>query len=166
MNDSAERLRRILAQEEPLLRAIDDSSAAASPGAGRWSRKEELGHLLDSATNNRVRFVNAALAGRFEGPGYDGPGWVNLGGYSEAQWSALVNLWKALNTSLAMLIERIPAERMSAECRIGEFSGPVTLEFVVEDYVEHMQRHLDHILAREHVRSYSSQTPQREVRRS
>jgi hypothetical protein len=110
---------------------------------------------VDSATNNRVRFVNAALAGRFEGPSYDGRGWVDLGGYAEMRWTALVDLWKTLNTALAALIARIPEERRSAECQIGG-SSPATLEFVIRDYIEHMQHHLDHILSRDQVRSYSS----------
>ncbi len=154
MIDFAERLRRAVAEEEPLLRAITDPAAGARPGADRWSRKEELGHLVDSATNNRVRFANAALAGRFEGPSYDGRGWVDLGGYAGMEWAALIDLWKTLNTALATLISRLPEERRSAECRIGGSSA--TLEYIIRDYIEHMQHHLDHILMREHVRSYSS----------
>jgi len=155
MHDFAERIRSTVAHEEPLLGAIADSSASASPGAQRWSKKQEIGHLVDSATNNRVRFTKAALEGRFEGPSYDGRGWVELGGYAQMPWADLVDLWKALNNALAALVSRIPEERRTAECRIGEsFAAP--LEFVVDDYIQHMQHHLDHILSREQVRSYPS----------
>lgn len=147
MNDLPERLRRIVAKEEPLLRAIADSPAGASPDVERWSKKQEIGHLVDSAINNRVRFAKAALEGRFEGPSYDARGWVELGGYSQMRWADLVDLWKALNIALATLMSRIPEERRTAECRIGEsFSAP--LEFVVDDYIRHLQHHLDHILSR------------------
>ena len=152
MNKSAEHLRRIVTREEPLLRAIADSFADASPGAQRWSKKQELGHLVDSATNNRVRFTKAALEGQFEGPSYDARGWVELGAYAQMPWGDLVDLWKALNIALATLLSRIPEERWTAECRIGE-SPPAPLECVVDDYIQHMQHHLDHILSREHVRS-------------
>ncbi len=155
MHDFAERVRRAIAHEEPLLRAIIDPSAGASPGVGRWSKKQELGHLIDSATNNRVRFARAALDGRFEGPSYDPRGWVELGGYAEMQWAEIVNLWKALNIALATMLSRILDERRTAECRIGE-SATAPLEFVVDDYIQHMQHHLDHILGREEVRSYPS----------
>jgi hypothetical protein len=155
MHDFAERLRRTVAHEEPLLRAITDSSADASPGEKRWSKKQELGHLVDSAINNRVRFVRAALDGRFEGPSYDSGGWVELGGYGQVQWAELVDLWKALNIALAPLVSRIPEEQWTAQCRIGE-SLPASLEFVVDDYIQHMQHHLDRILSREQVRSYPS----------
>jgi hypothetical protein len=155
MNDFAERLRRTVADEEPLLRAIPDSAANASPDPQRWSKKQELGHLVDSATNNRVRFAKAALEGRFDGPSYDSRGWVELGGYAQMPWAELVDLWRALNIALAALVSRIPEERRSAECRIGEsLSAP--LEFVIDDYIQHMQHHLDHILSRKQVRSYPS----------
>src|SRR5512136_1146777 len=116
MDDLAELLRRAVRNEEPLLRAITDSAAGATPGADRWSKKEELGHLLDSAVNNRVRFVRAALEGRFEGPSYDSRGWVDMGGYGQMPWPELIDVWRAANTSLAVLISRIPEDRCSAEC--------------------------------------------------
>ena len=126
---------------------------ARAPNAGPRSRNS--GTCVDSATNNRVRFAKAALEGRFEGPSYDGRGWVELGGYAQMPWADLVDLWKALNIALATLVSRIPEERRTAECRIGEsLSAP--LEFVVDDYIQHMQHHLDHILSREQVRSYPS----------
>jgi hypothetical protein len=76
-----------------------------------------------------------------------------MGGYQEMPWSTLIDLWKALNQALVAVVERVPAERLSAECRIGD-AQPVTLEFVVDDYILHMQHHLDHILAREHPTAY------------
>ena len=103
--------------------------------------------MIDSAANNRARFINAALAGQYAGPSYDGDGWVDLGGYAGMEWSEVVSLWAALNRALATVVERIPAERLSAPCRIGD-DAPVTLEFVIEDYLLHMRHHLDHIVPR------------------
>src|ERR1017187_3805829 len=147
MSSFSARLQRAIAEEEPRLRAISDSAAAAGPPGDAWSKKQELGHLIDSATNNRVRFIRAALDGQFVGPSYDGRGWVDMGGYRAIPWSDLIGLWKALNQALAAVLERIPPERLSAECRIGEHPA-ATLEFVIDDYILHMQHHLDHILNR------------------
>lgn len=138
MNTLSERLRRAIAEEEPRLRAISDQTTGTVPGRpGAWSGKEELGHLIDSATNNRVRIVKGALEGRYAGPGYDGVGWVEIGGYSAMEWRALIDLWKMLNEALAASIDRVPAELLSAECRIGD-APAVTLEFVIDDYILHM----------------------------
>lgn len=155
MQNLADQLRTVLAHEEPLLRAIDEPTAQAHDRPNVWSKKQELGHLLDSATNNRVRFVIAAHEGTFKGPAYAQDAWVDLGGYDGMKWTELVDLWKALNSALAGLIARIPDDRRAAHCEIGG-SAPATLEFVIDDYIQHMQHHLDHILSREQVRSYPS----------
>lgn len=147
------RLRQVVALEDPLLSAIADSSADVSLRTGAWSKKQELGHLIDSATNNRVRFIKAALEGKFDGPSYDARGWVEMGGYADMPWGELAGLWKAMNLALAHLLERIPEDRLRSECRIGD--GPAaTLEFVIDDYILHMQHHLDHILSRERITAY------------
>jgi DinB superfamily len=148
MADLAQRLNTLIDHTEPKLRAISEVAAAErSGGDSGWSRKQELGHLVDSATNNRIRFINAALAGQFRGPSYDGDGWVALGGYAGMPWAEVVGLWAALNRALALAVGRIPAEKLPSPCRIGG-DGPVTLEFVIADYMDHMQRHLHHIVAR------------------
>ena len=132
-----------------------EASAGERPQEGHaWSKKQELGHLIDSATNNRVRFIRAALEGEFAGPSYDGRGWVELGGYEDVPWVELIALWEGLNRALAVLVERIPVERLKAPCRIGE-AETVTLEFVIDDYIQHMQHHLDHLLGREHLTAYA-----------
>jgi hypothetical protein len=147
MDTLFERLQTVIRETEPKLRAITEASAAARPaGEGGWSRKQELGHLVDSAVNNRVRFVNAALAGQYAGPSYDGDGWVDLGGYADMRWSDVIGLWTALNRALVAVVERIPEGRLSAPCRIGD-GDTVTLEFVIADYIDHMQHHLRHVLS-------------------
>jgi hypothetical protein len=159
MPDLADRLRQQISTETPLLRKISDDLAGTRPGGGEgWSRKQELGHLLDSATNNRVRFVRAALEGSFDGPSYNPDGWVAMGGYPEASWHELVQLWSATNVALASVVDRIPEERLGSPCRIGQ-NAPVTLEFLIDDYILHAQHHIDHVLARDKVTAYPRAAP-------
>jgi hypothetical protein len=141
-------LQSTISRELANLREISEQAAGATTGGGDgWSRKQELGHLIDSATNNRIRFVTAAIDNRYSGPSYDGDRWVELGGYEDMPWARLVELWKMLNEALVDVLDRIPSERLSAPCRIGE-GDTVTLEFVIDDYIRHMQHHLDHIVSR------------------
>jgi hypothetical protein len=150
MTSFSRRLRAVFTEAEPRLRAIAEPSAGAPPSNPEgWSRKQELGHLADSAINNRVRFIKAALEGKFTGPSYDGPGWVTLGAYATTPWQDVIDLWKCLNQSLSVVLDAIPAERFAAPCRVGDY-GPVTLEFLVDDYLVHMRHHLDHILSSQH----------------
>lgn len=144
MDSFSERLRAEIALTEPRLRGLTETGEVAASGE-RWSARQELGHLVDSATNNRVRFIRAALEGQFTGPSYNGRGWVEMGGYAEMAWPQLVDTWVLANRALAMVIERIPDGRMSGICRVGEYE-PVTLDLLIEDYLRHMRHHLDHIL--------------------
>ena len=73
----AKTLEQLLAYEYVNLRVLTNEQAALRPaGADSWSRKEELGHLIDSAVNNHVRFTAASLQSEFNGPTYEQDGWV------------------------------------------------------------------------------------------
>jgi hypothetical protein len=150
----AKSLEEVLAYEYVNLRVLTNEQAAVRPaGADSWSRKEELGHLIDSAVNNHVRFAAASLQNDYSGPTYEQDGWVRVHGYHEMPWLSIVDSWRQHNELLSRLVKRIPEERLIVACRIGS-ADPVTLRFLIEDYVLHMQHHLDHILTREKVTQY------------
>jgi hypothetical protein len=149
----ARSLAESVAREVSALRAIAEDQAAKPLREGAWSPKQELGHLIDSATNNHVRFVRGSLEPEFHGPSYDGDGWVALHGYAELPWAMLLDFWERYNRLLVELVARIPEERLATSCRVGA-SAPVTLGFLIEDYIAHMQHHLDHILGREKLTEY------------
>ncbi len=113
---------------------------------GGWTRKEIVGHMLDSAANNRQRFVRAAIHGSFVGPDYAQAEWVAAHGYSGQSWATLLDWWKVEHAILAATVDRIPEERFDASCTVGE-NAPVTLRFVVEDYFRHQRWHLAQLTA-------------------
>lgn len=155
----AERLEATLGRELPLLRAIPDGPETTRPnrpsGTG-WSRREELGHLVDSAVNNHARFVRAATLGSYSGPGYDQVAWVGIHRYRETPWADLVEIWRAHNAVLVPLVRSIPDERLATPCAVGD-AAPVPLGDLIEDYRLHMQHHLDQVLRRPVVTRYPSQ---------
>lgn len=108
---------------------------------GGWTRKQIVGHLLDSAANNRQRFVRATIDGTFAGPGYKQEAWVNAHGYAEQSWDDLLLWWSAEHQMLMAVVNRIPEDRLEAMCRVGD-DEPVTLRFLIEDYIRHQRHHL------------------------
>jgi hypothetical protein len=156
--DLALQLRQTIDRELPNLQTITEADSVLVPGQtgpiepGRWSRREELGHLIDSATNNHIRFVLATINTEFRGPGYAQDNWVTAHGYQQLPWSMLVDFWYRYNVLLVHVIERIPEDHMNNRCVIGW--GVVSLRFVIEDYVLHMQHHLDHIMNRDKITQY------------
>lgn len=111
---------------------------------GGWTRKQIVGHLLDSAANNRQRFVRAAIEGTYAGPGYDQDAWVAAQGYAELSWQTLLKWWAVEHEVLTAIVDRIPEGRMDAQCRVGDGEA-VTLRFLIEDYVAHQNGHLRQI---------------------
>ena len=124
---------------------IPDEIAAHKPAPDRWSKKETLGHLIDSAANNHQRFVRAQSAPRLEFPEYEQEFWVATQAYATESWPDLVNLWLLLNRHLLHVVKAMPAEVLSHECVIG--GGPaVTLEALVADYLRHLDNHLAQLM--------------------
>jgi hypothetical protein len=145
LRDVAEDLRGVLDRSRPALEAIGEEGSRSTRGSGSWSRKQVLGHLVDSALNNLHRFVRAQQTDELVFPGYDQRAWVDRGGYHDREWAALVELWSALNVQVAHVIGRIPPERLGTRCRIGD-GQPVSVEWVARDYVKHLRHHLEQIL--------------------
>ena len=123
------------------LKTFEEADISARPSSGEWSKKEILGHLVDSATNNHHRFVRALQAEELAFPQYEQEDWVRLQDYNTTSWESLVEFWRLYNHHLAHVIRRIPADRLGVMCRIGPHE-PVTLGYVVEDYVVHLKHHL------------------------
>ena len=128
------------------LLAFPEASADTPYRPGGWTRKQVLGHMLDSAANNHQRFVRAALDGHYSGPGYQQEGWVEIHGYGELPWETLLEMWAGTSGMLQRVVARIPEERFEAMCVIGD-ATPVTLQFLIEDYIAHQRHHVAQILS-------------------
>jgi hypothetical protein len=127
------------------LLGVPEDAAGLPWREGGWTRRQVLGHMIDSAVNNHQRFVRAALDGSYTGPFYAQEGWVAAHGYDEMPWPTLLGWWQTYHEMLKAVVERIPADRLEAPCRVGS-NEPVTLRFLIEDYIAHQQHHLAQIL--------------------
>ena len=141
MKELSEQLRSVIEAAEPRLRQISEAESEKPVLSGGWSRKEVMGHLIDSASNNHQRFVRASLQESLDFPAYDQDGNIRVQVPQEADWSLLVSLWAAYNRYLAHVIARLPAAKLETVCRIGT-GKPVTLGFLATDYVTHLLHHL------------------------
>jgi hypothetical protein len=127
----------------PKLRAVSEHVAAQPRTAElpeKWSPKQVVGHLIDSAANNHQRFVRAQQ-GPLTFPPYAQNHWVDCQRYQERPWTDLVAFWEAYNRHLAHVIGHIPDDRRRVACTV-ESNDPVTLGFLASDYVVHLRHHL------------------------
>jgi len=126
------------------LRGIDDAAAAKRPAPGKWSNKEILGHLVDSAANNHQRFVRLQMAPSINLPGYDGDEWVRIQNYQERPWEEIIDLWRMYNTQLAYLIRRVNPAALRHVWHMPD-GKDADLEFIMRDYVVHLRHHLEQL---------------------
>jgi hypothetical protein len=146
MKETIARFELLLATTPHRLVAISESDAARKPDPARWSKKEILGHLIDSAGNNQQRWVRAQLTPRLEFPNYEQEFWVARQGYAGESWPDVVNLWLLLNRHLLHVAKAMPPDVLTHELAIGGHS-PVTLSAQVAAYLDHVDNHLAQIYA-------------------
>jgi len=117
------------------------------PAPDKWSKKEILGHLIDSAANNHHRFIKIQFMPQpFFVEGYAQNDWVRIQNYNEKDSQQLVNLWKVYNEHILFIMQNTPEENLNIKINgKNPFENADTLFFLMKDYVDHMDHHLKQI---------------------
>jgi len=137
------KLKKIVAGAPSLLMAISADEASRQSAVGKWSKKQELGHLVDSASNNHQRIVRAQVEEQPSLAGYDGNQWVALHNYQAMDWGEIIECWRVLNQQLIRAASMISPRSSNRKLTVG--GNSITLGFLVDDYVDHLLHHLRHI---------------------
>ena len=127
------------------LRTVPDTDARWRPKSGAWSSIEIIGHLIDSACNNHRRWILGQTPGLSKFDGYEQDLWVSRNAYADESWADLVALWAAYNRHLRHVIARTPAKHLPMSAMSPDGDGPVSLGFLMQDYVGHIRQHLEQV---------------------
>jgi DinB superfamily len=117
------------------------------PAPDKWSKKELLGHLIDSAANNHHRFIKIQFMPQpFFVEGYAQNDWVRIQNYNEMETQQLVNLWRVYNEHILFIMQNTPGENLKIRINAEDpFESADTLFLLMKDYVDHMDHHLKQI---------------------
>lgn len=140
-------IERTVVDNATLIGKISDADFEFKPSPKKWSKKEILGHLVDSAQNNIQRLVR----GQYEDTPkiiYEQDTWVNLQQYHGYNRNDLTQLWVLLNKHLCRILTVMDPANYEKTCDVSQ-PGPAvrTLKFLAEDYLVHMKHHLAQINA-------------------
>jgi transcriptional regulator len=137
------RLEYIITLTPKMLTEISEENMSTKPSPTKWSKKEIIGHLIDSATNNHQRFVR----GQFENIpeiSYDQNNWNEFSFYNQIDSKQIISFWTIYNKQIIEIIKRIRKENLEKQIKIG--NNILTLELLIIDYVEHLEHHLKQII--------------------
>lgn len=144
ISKSIDRLQYLCNTIPELLLAIPERDFSLKPFPNKWSKKEILGHLIDSAANNHQRFIRVQFE---EIPfiKYDQDNWNSSSRYQKMTQEHVIAFWKMYNQHLIEVAKRIPSELLTRECNSGNENN-VTLQWLINDYVTHQEHHLRQIV--------------------
>jgi hypothetical protein len=142
MNSTATELLAILNEYLPQLNTLNEEQASIRPLPNKWSRKEIIGHLIDSAENNTRRFIVAQYE---ENPLiiYKQDNWVSINNYQSYPLNELIGLWHLLNKQICSILNNASEEILQRSCRTDSLHS---IEWLAKDYIKHVKHHLHQIL--------------------
>lgn len=142
MHPIALELQQTVEEYLPGLRALTEEESIKKPAPNKWSKKELLGHLIDSAQNNIRRFIVAQYD---EQPHvvYKQDDWVRLNNYQSYSNNDLIELWRLLNIQIVTIVSSAPPEALEQTCKTESVNS---IEWLATDYVKHMKHHLHQVL--------------------
>lgn len=143
-SNSVNRLKVLLANIPALLLEISEDLFSMKINSTKWSKKEILGHLIDSAANNHQRFIRVQYE-NIPTIKYDQNKWNELNHYQQLESKHIIQLWTIYNQHLLEILKRIPEENLGMELNVGNEIN-VTLQFLMDDYLLHLEHHLKQIV--------------------
>ncbi len=137
--ESIEEYETIVNRFHAEMEQVPERFTGVRPAADKWSLKDIVGHLIDSACNNHQRFIRLQHGKILELPGYDQEKWVASSVYTEYDWHNLLTLWYSYNELIVHLIRHVDKSSLSNSWNHeGEL---LPLEHLIPDYFKHMQWH-------------------------
>lgn len=145
INETSTELSAIINSISNVFHQMSEEEFSFKPSTDKWSKKEILGHLIDSATNNHHRFVRSQFE---ELPliTYDQNNWNKFSYYQQLDKQQLIDFWTLYNKQILALMQQIPEVNLNKKCNTGG-AEPLTIEYLFTDYVQHLKHHLNQIIA-------------------
>jgi DinB superfamily len=142
MHDTIIVLEKIIQNYTPLFQQISEEAWTYKPQAGKWSKKEILGHLIDSAQNNIRRFIVAQYEER---PfiKYNQDEWVAISNYQNYNAKDLMDLWALMNKHICIILKNTPPQKQQREVLTQEVHS---IAWLAADYNKHLLHHLHQVL--------------------
>jgi hypothetical protein len=142
MHSTASALLETVNEYLPKLNSLTEEKSSIKPLPNKWSKKELIGHLIDSAQNNIRRFIVAQYE---DNPviTYKQDNWVSINNYQSYSLNDLIQLWYLLNKQICSILNNSSNEMLQRTCQTESLHS---IEWLAKDYIRHMKHHLHQVL--------------------
>ncbi len=125
---------------------LDESTSSIRISEDKWTLKEIIGHLIDSASNNHQRFVRFQLSKVLEFPDYKNKQWLEIQKHQNMKFSELLLLFYYYNKLITNIILNVDKKNLNNKWNVywDENSTFITFEQLIVHYVDHIKSHLNH----------------------
>ncbi|MFT5383716.1 MAG: mannose-6-phosphate isomerase-like protein (cupin superfamily), partial [Saprospiraceae bacterium] len=129
-----------------LLLAIDEDELNDKPNPAKWSKKEILGHLVDSAIYNLERFTKIRFCEPpLEIVPYPQEELVRANRYQSQAVEDILILWETLNRQILSIWNTYSEKELKTPVIDPTFGNEGDLLWWIKDYSAHMEHHLTQI---------------------
>jgi hypothetical protein len=142
MQTTASELLAILSEYLPQLNKLNEDGASIKSSPGKWSKKEIIGHLIDSAQNNIRRFIVSQYDDKPEIK-YRQDDWVRINSYQSCSLKDLITLWYLINKQIVSILSNSSEEMLARTCLTDTLH---TIDWLAKDYLKHMKHHLHQVM--------------------
>ena len=147
MNCTVSRLNQLVTTCETYLKEANRQQLAAKPKPTQWSKKEILGHLIDSARYNLRRFTEIHIKKKpYQVVDYEQDELVAVNDYQSADPKDLTQLWVQLNKQIIHVIKQQTETKLQLEAKLPN-QEVTSLLFLINDYLAHLEHHVKQIVA-------------------
>ena len=146
MKNTIQQLKQLINDYSDKLKQLNEKKYSGKPLEKVWSKKEELGHLIDSAHNNLRRFIVAQYEDQ---PTivYDQNFWNKAANYQQQPSAELIELWILLNNQICFVLDAMPLSLQERICNTGKGEKELhTISWLAADYNKHLLHHLHHLV--------------------
>ena len=146
MTPAVEKLQFLLDQGEKYFTETNEDFLRKPYATGKWSRKQILGHLIDSAINNLTRFTEIGYQPQpYIYREYNQGELVKINNYNEMPTDELLHLWLSLNKQIVRVMGSVTEERLNLKIQFTD-GAMSDLRYIMHDYPEHMEHHINQII--------------------
>ena len=147
MKATANKLDELLMITKEYISNSSDSELSQKANPEKWSKKEIIGHLIDSGINNAKRFTAVLIEKEpFRIMPMKQVELVKVNDYQNSETEELLALLLSINTRIKKLMLLQNTQTLATRIELYTKGNMSDLRYLMDDYVVHFEQHVNQIL--------------------